>query len=115
MPYTNLIKSFSVKIQFKIMNSSIITSNVALSSAYEHIQNGKIELALHDYQKALRDTFSDDLKINIKCTMAILEQSLGHYDKTIEIMSSIITSSKQHTNSIVKLRLYTNLTLMHIL
>jgi hypothetical protein len=50
----------------------MIISNVALHCAYEHFQAGKIELGLQEYKKALKDTFADDLKTNIKCTIAIL-------------------------------------------
>lgn len=59
----------------------MITSNIALSNAYEHIQNGQVEMALQEYHRALKDTFSEDLKINIKCSIALLEHTLGHANK----------------------------------
>ena len=50
----------------------MIVSSMALSNAYDKLHSGKIELALQEYRKALKDTFAEDLKLNIKCTIAVL-------------------------------------------
>jgi predicted negative regulator of RcsB-dependent stress response len=97
------------------MNNSIIVSNLALSAAYQHFQTGKIESAILEYQKALKNTFPEDLKVNIKCTIAVLEQSLGKYDQSLDLLSSVSTLGKHNNNSIVLLRAFSNLTLMEIL
>ena len=61
------------------MNQSITTSNLALTEAYHNFQDNQIEQALDNYKIALKNTFSEELKANIKCTMAVIEQSLGNY------------------------------------
>ena len=65
------------------MNQSILNSNTSLNNAYIHFQNGKFDKALHDYTNAMKNTYTDDLKANIKCTSAIIQQSLGHYEQSV--------------------------------
>ena len=65
------------------MNQSILNSNTFLNNAYIHFQNGKFDKALQELTHAIKNTYTDDLKANIKCTSAIIQQSLGHYEQSV--------------------------------
>jgi predicted negative regulator of RcsB-dependent stress response len=93
------------------MNQSIISSNVALEEAYQHFRKGRSEQALEEFRKALKNTYTEDLKANIKCTMAVLEQSLGNYDQAKELLAGVVSSKNQSCNSITLLRIYVNLSM----
>ena len=50
----------------------MITLNQHLFDAYSYFQQGKIEQSLEEYHKSLKYTYNNQLKNNIKCTIAIL-------------------------------------------
>lgn len=54
------------------MNNNMITLNQHLFDAYSYFQQGRIEQSLEEYHKSLKYTYNNQLKNNIKCTIAIL-------------------------------------------
>ena len=47
-------------------------------------------------------------------TMAVIEQSLGHHEEAAELFNSALGSKHAKNNSIVMLRVYSNMTMMEI-
>jgi predicted negative regulator of RcsB-dependent stress response len=64
--------------------------NQQLTNGYKHLTEGKLKEAVEEYQKALKVTYSDSLKVNIKCTIAVILHSQGNYDQVIDIVSPLL-------------------------
>jgi hypothetical protein len=58
------------------MSNNMVACNQHLFDAYRLLQKGYIRESIEEYQQAIKNTYNQILKNNIKCTIAILQYHL---------------------------------------
>ena len=66
------------------MRKSWCEDNRKMVEAYEAFTNGNVQESVNIYQSVLENTGNPSLKMNLACTISVLEAGLGHYNYAVE-------------------------------
>lgn len=88
--------------------------NKHLSAAYECLQKGQLAQSIDQYNLAFKHTYSQHLKSNIKCTIAVLQYHLTK-ENPDEMLQAAILAQTQDPSNLITLRAIVNCILIDIL